>query len=88
MSAEAAIHKLTGQPAAVLNLPNRGVLAPGAWADIAVFDPDGFTEAATLWQPNQIAQGMKFVLVNGALVLDHGENTNTRPGQVLRHGQS
>lgn len=88
LSAEAAIHKLTGQPAAVLNLPNRGVLAPGAWADIAVFDPDGFTEAATLWQPNQIAQGMKFVLVNGALVLDHGETTNTRPGQVLRHGQS
>ncbi|MBT4042052.1 MAG: amidohydrolase family protein [Rhodospirillaceae bacterium] len=88
LSPEAAVHKLTGQPADVLNLTNRGVLAPGAWADIAIFDPDAFGETATLWQPNQIASGMKFVLVNGALVLDHGENTNTRPGQVLRQGQS
>ncbi len=86
LSPAAAIHKLTGQPAAVLNLADRGVLKPGARADIAVFDPKGFGEAATLWQPNQTALGMKFVLVNGALVLDDGAATNMRPGQVLRQG--
>jgi N-acyl-D-aspartate/D-glutamate deacylase len=88
LSPAAAIHKLTGQPAAVLNLAARGVLRQGARADIAVFDPRAFAEAATLWQPNQTATGMKFVLVNGALVLDHGALTDSRPGQVLRKGTS
>jgi N-acyl-D-amino-acid deacylase len=86
LSPGAAIHKLTGQPATVLNLADRGILKQGVRADIAVFDPKGFGEAASLWQPNQIAQGMKFVLVNGVLVLDDGVNTNMRPGQVLRQG--
>jgi N-acyl-D-aspartate/D-glutamate deacylase len=86
LSPAAAIHKLTGQPAAVLNLANRGVLRKGARADIAVFDPEVFADAATLWQPNQTALGMNFVLVNGALVLDHGAITKNRPGRVLRHG--
>ncbi len=88
LSPAAAIHKLTGQPAAVLNLTTRGVLRTGARADIAVFDPLAFAEAATLWQPNQTATGMKFVLVNGALVLDDGAATDNRPGQVLRKGAS
>jgi N-acyl-D-amino-acid deacylase len=86
LSPQAAIHKLTGQPAAVLNLNTRGVLRAGACADIAIFDPIEFSETATLWQPNQTASGMKFVLVNGALVLDDGASTDTRPGQVLRKG--
>ncbi len=88
LSPAAAIQKLTGQPAAVLNLADRGVLKAGARADIAVFDPDDFGEATTLWQPNQTALGMKFVLVNGALVLDDGVSTNVRPGRVLRQGSA
>jgi N-acyl-D-amino-acid deacylase len=72
----------------VLNLADRGVLKAGARADIAVFDPDDFGEATTLWQPNQTALGMKFVLVNGALVLDDGVSTNVRPGRVLRQGSA
>lgn len=81
---EAAIHKLTGQPAAVLKLKDRGALAPGCFADIAVFDPENFGERATDRYPNRKAGGMAFVVVNGELALDNNEITNRRAGQVLR----
>ena len=76
----------------LIGLVSAGLLSQmpstGARADIAVFDPDDFGEATTLWQPNQTALGMKFVLVNGALVLDDGVSTNVRPGRVLRQGSA
>lgn len=86
LSPEAAIHKLTGQPAEVMNLQGRGVLKPGAHADIAVFDPNFFGERATLWEPNKTASGMEFVLVNGTPALSGGVPTGTRSGVVLRRG--
>lgn len=84
LSPEAALHKLTGQPAAILNLSDRGVLRPGAAADIAVFDPENFGERATQWEPNRTATGMRHVLVNGEPVLKDGEMTGCRSGSVLR----
>jgi N-acyl-D-amino-acid deacylase len=84
LAPKAAIHKLCGQPAHILKLDGRGVLAKNACADIAVFDPDTFGERATLWAPNQKASGMAYVIVNGRLALDDYEITDHRAGQVIR----
>ncbi len=88
LTPEAAIHKLTGQPAAIMNLSRRGVLTPGAFADIVVFDPDEFGERATTWEPNQTAVGMKHVIVNGELAIYDGRLTDKRSGQVIRKKSS
>jgi N-acyl-D-amino-acid deacylase len=84
LTPQAAIHKLTGQPAEILKLGNRGRLQPGMRADIAIFDPTIFGERATLWEPNQTAVGMRHVFVNGDLAFTEDAPTETRSGQVLR----
>lgn len=84
LTPQAAIHKLTGQPAEILKLRDRGRLQPGMRADIAVFDPTAFGERATQWEPNQTAVGMRHVFVNGDLAFAEGAPTETRSGQVLR----
>lgn len=84
LSAEEALHRLTGMPAAVLGLSDRGELRRGAWADLAIFDPTSFGERATVFEPNQLAQGMHHVVVNGVLTLENGLHTGRHAGQVLR----
>ncbi len=79
-----AAHRLSGLPARRLGLRDRGVLRRGAFADIAVFDPEGFREKATRFEPNVLADGMVHVLVNGQAVLRAGRLSGTRPGRVLR----
>ena len=79
-----AVHKLTGQPAARLGLTGRGVLAPGAFADITVFDPARFAERGTTFEPNRLADGVAHVLVNGVHTLRDGLLTGERGGTVLR----
>ncbi len=74
-----AIHRLTGRPAATLGLHDRGLLRKAARADVAVFEPGTFSE-----QPDRVAQGMRHVLVNGALTLTDGSPTGVRAGEVLR----
>jgi N-acyl-D-aspartate/D-glutamate deacylase len=83
---EEAVRKLTSQPAERLGLADRGVLANGKWADVAVFDPERFAERGTLTDPNQLAEGMVHVLVNGEVEMEHGKFTARRAGRVLtRH---
>jgi N-acyl-D-amino-acid deacylase len=79
-----AVHRLTGAPAARLGLSDRGVLRPGAAADVAVFDPAAFAERGTTFEPNQLATGMRHVLVNGVPALRDGVLTGERCGKVLR----
>lgn len=79
-----AIHKITGLPARVLGLRDRGVIAEGAFADITVFDPREFGERGTTFEPNHVATGMHYVIVNGELVLRDGQWTGARAGHVLR----
>jgi N-acyl-D-aspartate/D-glutamate deacylase len=81
---EEAIRRLTGTPASILGLSDRGLLAAGNYADIAVFDPASFGETTTTFQPNSLAQGMRYVLVNGQLTLEDGRLTGARAGRVLR----
>jgi N-acyl-D-aspartate/D-glutamate deacylase len=79
-----AVHKLTGQPAARLGLTGRGTLAPGAFADLTVFDPGRFRERGTTFEPNRLAEGVVHVFVNGVHTLRQGESTGERGGRVLR----
>lgn len=83
-TAEEAIHKLTGMPAGVLGLEDRGVIQVGAWADLVIFDPATFGETGTTFEPSQLAIGMKHVIVNGEIGMRDGRITGKRTGQVLR----
>ena len=85
LTLEEAIRKFTGLPAARMRLADRGVLKAGMWADVVVFDPDTIRDQATFEKPNQLSEGMRFVLVNGVPVIDEGRMTNALPGKVLRH---
>ncbi len=55
------------------------------WADVVVFDPGTIHDVATFDNPNQLSEGMRYVLVNGVPVIDEGKMTNALPGKVLRH---
>jgi N-acyl-D-amino-acid deacylase len=79
-----AIRSMTALPAEVFGLKDRGVLREGALADVAVFDPAAVQDRATYTDPHQMATGMEYVLVNGALVIDGGRFTHALPGKVLR----
>jgi len=81
---EDAIRKFTALPAQRMRLSDRGVLKAGLWADVVIFDPHTITDRATFENPNQLSEGMKYVLVNGVPVIDNGNATNALPGKVLR----
>ena len=69
------MRKLSAQPAHNLGLHDRGLLKPGYFADVVVFDPETVTDHATFEKPQQFATGVEQVLVNGELVLKDGEPT-------------
>jgi dihydroorotase/N-acyl-D-amino-acid deacylase len=79
-----AIRKFTALPAQRLRLTDRGVLKQGMWADVVIFDPATIHDAATFESPNQLSEGMEYVLVNGVPVIDGGKMTGALPGRVLR----
>ena len=79
-----AIRKFSALPAARLRLADRGVIKTGMWADVVVFNADAITDLATFDKPNQLSEGMQYVLVNGVPVIDHGRMTNALPGKVVR----
>jgi N-acyl-D-amino-acid deacylase len=79
-----AIHKMSGQPAATLGLDGRGVLAPGAFADVVVFDPAVVADLATFAEPHQLSVGVTEVLVNGQVAVAGGESTGRLAGRALR----
>lgn len=80
-----AVRKSTSAAANRLGISDRGILARGMKADIAVFDPAGMRDNATWTQPCQLASGVRDVWVNGELVVANGAVTGRRPGRVLRH---
>jgi N-acyl-D-amino-acid deacylase len=84
LTAEEAVHRLTGLPAEVLGLSDRGAIRVGARADIAAFDPAAFSERATTFEPNQTATGMRHVVVNGVVTLADGDFTGARAGEVIK----
>ena len=84
LTLEDAIRKFSALPAQRLRLTDRGVLKAGMWADVVVFDPATVRDLATFDNPNQLSEGMDYVLVNGVPVIDHGKMTGALPGKVLR----
>jgi N-acyl-D-amino-acid deacylase len=80
---EEAIRRLTGLPAANLELADRGRLIPGAFADVVVFDPTTIADRATFELPHQLSVGVRHVFVNGGHVVRDGEHTGALPGRAL-----
>lgn len=75
---------MTRMPADRINLNDRGRIEVGAYADIAVLDPETVTDRATFKDPHQYAEGIHHVFVNGKAVLLNKEMTGRRPGRILR----
>lgn len=84
VSLEAAVHKMTGAPAARFRLGDRGLLRPGLAADVVVFDPATVADRATWTDPFRPATGIAHILVNGVPVMAAGEPTGALPGRVVR----
>lgn len=84
MSLEFAVRKMTSLAAQRVGLLDRGLLRPGMYADITVFDPATVLDRATFDKPHQPSVGIEYVLVNGQTVLKRGELTAARPGRGLR----
>ena len=84
LTLEDAIRKFCALPAQRMRLTDRGVLKTGMWADIVIFDPTTVRDLATFENPNQLSQGMEYVLVNGVAVIDQAKMTGALPGKVLR----
>ena len=84
LTLEDAIRKFSALPAQRLRLTDRGVLKAGMCADVVVFDAATVRDLATFDNPNQLSEGMEYVLVNGAPVIEQGKMTGALPGKVLR----
>jgi len=81
-----AIHKMTGLPADLLQVRDRGVIREGAFADLVVFDPDRVIDRSTFEDPHQYPVGIEHVLVNGVPTVVDGDFRDVRAGRTLRRG--
>ncbi len=81
---EETIRKMTGLPAAILGIKNRGIIAKGNKADIVVFNPEEISDMATYRNPFQFSKGVEYVIVNGQLVLSGEELAEKFAGQVIK----
>jgi len=85
LTLEEAIRKMTSAGAAKLGLMDRGLLRPGFWADITVFDPLNVKGLATYFDPMRYPQGIEYVFVNGVLTIEHDQHTGALAGKPLKH---
>jgi N-acyl-D-aspartate/D-glutamate deacylase len=83
LALEDAVRKMTSLPAEILGVRDRGQIREGFFADLALFDPARVGETNSFERPKSYAAGVRFVLVNGVVVIDRGEHTGARPGRVL-----
>ena len=83
-SLEEGVRRMTSLPAAQFGLDGRGILRPGAYADLVLFDPDTVADRATFEHPVQPAAGIELVMVNARVVWRNGAATGARPGRALR----
>jgi N-acyl-D-amino-acid deacylase len=80
---EDAVRKMTSAVTTRLSIRDRGLIAPGMFADIVVFDPATIIDRATFGDPHQLSVGVRDVLVNGVFVVRSGSHTGARPGRAL-----
>lgn len=88
ISMEQAIRSMTGLPAEVFTIPERGVLKAGNYADVVVFDPKTIRDVATYTKPDAYSVGITTVFVNGHNAVDGGKVTDKRYGRVLLRGRT
>lgn len=84
LTLERAVCQMSAVAANELTLYDRGRLVPGQAADVVIFDPAQITDRATFAEPHRVSEGMRYVIVNGRVVLEGGKYTGARPGKVLR----
>jgi N-acyl-D-aspartate/D-glutamate deacylase len=89
LTLEDAVRKMTSLNAAKLGLSDRGILKPGAFADVAIFDPNTVMDRATYDKPFAYNVGIEWVIVNGTPVLEPGgKHTGAKPGRAIRRGKA
>jgi len=84
MPLEAAIRKITSLPAQREHLTDRGLLKPGYFADVTIFDAAKIIDRATYTSPAQLSEGIDYTIVNGQIEFDHGKLTGATAGRFLR----
>lgn len=84
LSLEEAVHKMTGLTASHMGIEDRGVIRPGAYADLVLFDPATIADRSTVQNPKALSVGIDRVWVNGRLVYQNGTETGSWPGKVIR----
>jgi N-acyl-D-amino-acid deacylase len=84
---EQAVHRMTGLPASTYHLVDRGLVRPGGFADLTLFDPATVIDRATYEDPEQPADGIRLVLVNGTPVWGSAGATAGRPGRFLARAE-
>ncbi|HJX30569.1 MAG TPA: D-aminoacylase [Thermodesulfobacteriota bacterium] len=84
LSLETAIHKMTGLPAKKLGLQDRGIIHPGYYADLVIFDPQTVCDRSDYANPFHYPVGIEHVFINGEEVISQGAVTGKRPGRILR----
>lgn len=88
LSLEAAVHKMSGLAAGHMGLVDRGVIRPGAFADLVLFDPATVADRATVADPFAVSAGVMRVWVNGERVFENGRTTGRLPGRMLRRAKA
>jgi N-acyl-D-aspartate/D-glutamate deacylase len=88
LTLEEAINKMTSISATRLGLMDRGILRPGLWADVTVFDPLNIRELATYTDPIRLAKGIEYVFVNGVLTIEKDKHTGALAGKPLKHNSA
>lgn len=86
LTLEDAIRKMTAYPAQIFHLKDRGVIRPGAYADLVLLNPARVNDRASYERPRRLATGVKTVLINGRLAFAEGQVQNASPGRVIKHG--
>jgi N-acyl-D-amino-acid deacylase len=84
VSLEEAIRSMTGLPASVYRMPDRGLVRPGMIADLVVFDLDAVRDVAEFTDPHHLSEGMSWVFVGGEAAIADGEITGSMTGRILR----
>ena len=75
---------MTGLSAAQIGIKNRGIIKPGAFADLVLFDPKTIQDNATMENINRLSSGITKVWIGGELVYSENKATGLRPGKVIR----
>lgn len=85
LTIEEAVRKMTSYPARIFGLKDRGVIRPGAFADLALLNSGLTNDRASYENPRREATGIKLVIINGRVTFEHNQALDNLPGSVIRN---